>query len=162
MFNRPPDESHIQRVKLLETPDNYKLAMYSKFTKENKLFPMDCKLAEINFMKILLGYDRVFEGQPLYGYRDSDFTFSARGLVHPCTQFNKTDFTNKSFDRKDFVNKTFLSLSNTMGRDRISILEAWKSFSGGRTKRRTKKNRTKKNRTKKNRRTKHKRQNRKR
>ena len=150
IFN--PDKSHIERVKLLKTPDNYKLAMYSKFTKENKHPYMDCKLAEINFMKILLGYERVFEGQPLYGYRDSDFTFSARGLVHPCTQFNKEDFTNKSLDRKEFVNKTFLSLSNTMGRDRISILEAWKSFLGGRSKRRTKKQK----RTKKHRRINHK------
>jgi hypothetical protein len=150
IFN--PDKSHIERVKLLKNPDDYKSAMYSKFTKENKHPYMDCKLAEINFMKILLGYERVFEGQPLYGYRDSDFTFSARGLVHPCTQFNKEDFTNKSLDRKEFVNKTFLSLSNTMGRDRISILEAWKSFLGGRSKRRTKKQK----RTKKHRRINHK------
>jgi len=135
--------------------DKEKLLMYGKTFGENKHPYMDCKLAELNFMKTLLGYERVFEGQPLYGYRDSDFTFSARGLVHPCTQFNKTDFINNVLDRKKFVNETFLSLSNTTGIQRISILNAWEKnpvILGGRSKRRTKKQK----RTKKHRRINHK------
>jgi len=134
--------------------DEEKLLMYGKTFGENTHPHMDCKLAEINFMKTLLGHDRVFEGQPLYGYHDTDYTFSARGLVHPCTQFNKKKFMEQSIDRKKFVHETFLSLANTTGIDRISILNEWKApvISGGRSKRRTKKQK----RTKKHRRINHK------
>jgi hypothetical protein len=93
-------------------PTKVKL-MYSKTFNENKNKYVYCAEAEINFMKDLLLYDKVFLGQTLYGCKDTDFTFTARGLLHPVSMFNLNEFTNKDKNRSVFVQNVFSKVSGT-------------------------------------------------
>jgi len=93
-------------------PQEALMLLCGKTFGENKNKYIDCAAAEINFMKILLNHNRVYLGQPLYGYKDTDFTFTSRGLLHPVSLFNCEKFTEKG--KSDvFVNDVFEKVSGT-------------------------------------------------
>ena len=107
---------------------------------ENKNSYINCAEAEIKFMKILLGNngklnDRVYLGQPLYGYNDTDFTFTSRGLLHPVSLFDCVKFR-KTGSSIDFVEDVLQNVSGTafeyIGSDllenyRTKCLQSWLS-----------------------------------
>jgi hypothetical protein len=126
---------------------------------ENHNKYVNCSDAEINFMRKLLQHDRVYLGQPLYGYKNTDFTFTSRGLLHPVSLFICNNFTGLG-SSKDFVENVFQKVSGTafeftdrglLENYRTECLKSWisafKPITGGG--RKSKKRRTTRRKTRK-------------
>jgi hypothetical protein len=105
--------------------------MYSQYYGEHKQPHMDYSVAELNFMKYLFPKLLVMDGQSLYGYKDTDRTFSAKNLTWPVNQMHKDHFFNKGLPRTIFVDTVVREIANTtaMHETRQAIVEGWVSLS---------------------------------
>jgi hypothetical protein len=107
-----------------------KMLMYSQYYGEHKQPHMDYSVAELNFMKYLFPKLLVMDGQPLYGYKDTDYTFTATNLAFPVTQMNINYFFEKGLKKIEFVNKVVRELANTtaMHKRRQAIVKGWEGI----------------------------------
>ena len=108
----PKQYADIMKMKGFPPPQEVLMLLCGKSFGENQNQYIDCAAAEINFMKILLEHDRVYLGQPLYGYKNTDFTFTSRGLLHPVSLFNCKEFRTPR-SSNDFVEEVFQKVSGT-------------------------------------------------
>jgi hypothetical protein len=128
-----------------------KMLMYSQYYGEHKQPHMDYSVAELNFMKYLFPKLLVMDGQSLYGYKDTDRTFSARNLTWPVNQMHKDHFFNKGLPRTIFVDTVVREIANTTATHdrRKAIVEGWVSLSSTALARRGGYNKSRKNKSRK-------------